>query len=180
MNARPTIATTSLAGCFGCHMSLLDVDERIEDLAARVEFDRSPLVDRKTLSHGVDVGLVEGGCCNEENVHVLRQFRERCRVLVAVGDCALCGGVPAMRNAVPLEECLREAYLTGPTVAAGARIPDDPRLPALLDRVVPCSEVVRVDASLPGCPPSPEAILEALQSILAGPRDDRAERPATP
>ncbi len=110
--AKPRIATASLCGCFGCHMSLLDIDERLLALVERVDFDRSPIDDIKTLSGPVDIGLVEGGCCNEENVHVLREFRKHCKVLVAVGDCAISGGVPALRNRVPLEECLREAFFT--------------------------------------------------------------------
>jgi NAD-reducing hydrogenase small subunit len=167
--AKPRIATVSLCGCFGCHMSLLDIDERILELVDLVDFDRSPIHDIKELACGVDVGLVEGGCCNEENVRVLREFRKRCRVLVAVGDCALHGGVPALRNTVPLAECLREAYVDGPSVDnPGGRIPDDRELPLLLDAVVPCHEVVRIDHYLPGCPPSADTLWAALTALLAG------------
>ena len=81
------IATVSLAGCFGCHMSLLDMDERLLDLLQEVEFDRSPLNDLKRFTGRCDLGLVEGGCCNEENVHTLQEFRRNCEVLVAVGQC---------------------------------------------------------------------------------------------
>ncbi|MHC4402926.1 MAG: NADH-quinone oxidoreductase subunit B family protein, partial [Planctomycetota bacterium] len=102
---KPKIATTSLCGCFGCHMSILDVDERILELAEMVEFDRSPINDVKELTGPVDVGLIEGGCCNEDNVRVLRDFRRHSKVLVSIGDCATMGGVPAMRNNVPLKEC---------------------------------------------------------------------------
>jgi len=167
--ARKRIATTSLAGCFGCHMSLLDLDERILDLAERVDFDRSPINDFKHITRRCDVGIVEGGCCNAENVEVLREFRSRCDVLVALGDCATMGGVPALRNLVPLRECLDEAYRDGPTVHNPTnRIPDDPELPLLLDRVYPCHEVVKVDVFLPGCPPSADAIWAALTALLAG------------
>src|SRR5512139_1256990 len=107
---KPKIATTSLCGCFGCHMSLLDIDERILQLAEIVEFDKSPINDFKDFTARCAVGLIEGGCANEENVHVLRRFREQCDVLVSVGDCATTGGIPALRNMVPLEECLEEAY----------------------------------------------------------------------
>ena len=98
------VATTSLAGCFGCHMSFLDIDERILELAQVAEFDRSPLTDIKHCSAVVDIGLVEGGLCNAENVHTLREFRKSCKILVAVGACAINGGIPALRNRVPLEE----------------------------------------------------------------------------
>lgn len=167
--AKPRIATVSLCGCFGCHMSLLDIDERILELARRVDFDRSPVNDLKRFQGTVDVGLVEGGCCNEDNVRVLREFRDHCRVLVAVGDCAIHGGVPALRNMVPLAECLREAYVDGPSVDnPGGRIPDDEEIPLLLDRVCPAHEVVRIDGYLPGCPPSADTFWAALDALLAG------------
>ena len=173
--ARPRIATCSLAGCFGCHMSLLDIDERILELAELVEFDRSPIDDFKEFQGRCAVGLVEGGCANEENVETLREFRRRCDVLVSVGDCATMGGIPAMRNLVPLEECLREAYVDGPTVLNPAGLPPgDPELPRLLDRVYPVAEVVRIDWHVPGCPPSADALWAALTALLAG---DPAELP---
>ena len=167
--ARPKIATTSLCGCFGCHMSLLDLDESLLELVARVDFDRSPIDDLKSFTGPVDIGLVEGGCCNEENVKVLRDFRAHCRLLVSVGDCAISGGVPALRNRVPLDECLREAFVDGPTVEnPSGRMPDDAELPRLLDRVCPNHEVVHVDGYLPGCPPAPEAIRQAILALLEG------------
>ena len=103
------VATTSLAGCFGCHMSLLDIDERILDLIELVEFNKSPLDDIKTFTKECDVGLIEGGCCNDENVHVLTEFRKHCKTLVAFGECALMGGLRALRIVLALKECLDEA-----------------------------------------------------------------------
>ena len=167
--AKPKVATASLCGCFGCHMSLLDIDERILELVDLVEFDRSPINDLKELRGPVDIGLIEGGCCNEENVKVLREFREHCRILISVGDCAINGGIPALRNGIPLVDCFREAYLDGPTVAnARAQVPDDPEIPLLLDRVVPCHEAVKIDYHLPGCPPSADTLWAALSALLAG------------
>jgi NAD-reducing hydrogenase small subunit len=169
MSGKPRIATTSLCGCFGCHMSLLDIDLRILDLAELVEFSRSPINDIKTITERCAVGLIEGGCANEENVEVLREFRRMCDVLVSVGDCAISGGIPAMRNTIPLSECLSEAYLNGPsTVNASGRIPDDPEIPLLLDKVFPAHEVVKVDYHLPGCPPPADAIWAALTALLTG------------
>jgi len=164
---KPRIATASLAGCFGCHMSLLDTDERILALVEVVDLDRSPLDDLKGFAGRCAVGLVEGGCANQENVRVLREFRAHCDVLVSVGDCATMGGLPAMRNLVPLEECLAEAYRGGPTVFnPRGELPSDPELPLLLDRVYPCHEVVKMDYHLPGCPPSADALWRALTAIL--------------
>ena len=105
MSAKIKVATTSLAGCFGCHMSLLDIDERLLELVERVEFDRSPLTDIKRIG-ACDLGLIEGGVANAENVAVLREFRRHCQILVAVGACATSGGIPAMRNSFALADCL--------------------------------------------------------------------------
>lgn len=166
---KPRIATTSLAGCFGCHMSLLDIDERILKLAELVDFDRSPVDDIKHISKRCAVGLIEGGCCNEENVHVLHEFRENCDILVSVGDCATMGGIPAMRNNIPLKECIDEAYMNGVTVYNPDRItPQDAEIPLLLNKVYPCHEVVKIDYFLPGCPPSADALWAALTALLTG------------
>lgn len=152
------VATASLAGCFGCHMSLLDIDERLFTLLDLVEFDRSPLTDLKHCNP-CDLGLIEGGLCNAENVHVLREFRKQCKVLVAVGACAINGGLPAQRNHLDVRECLSSVYST---------VPNDPELPLPLDQVHPINNVVRVDYSLPGCPPSADAIWQFLTDLLAG------------
>ena len=166
---KPRVATTSLAGCFGCHMSVLDIDERILQLVELVQFDRSPVNDFKQFTERCLVGLIEGGCCNEENVRVLRDFRAHCDILISVGDCAIMGGIPAMRNTIPLRECLEESYLNGPTVHnPSGRIPNDPEIPLLLDKVYPAHEVVKIDYYLPGCPPSADTIWQALTALLKG------------
>jgi NAD-reducing hydrogenase small subunit len=150
-------------------MSLLDIDERILKLIELVDFDKSPINDIKVFSGRCLVGLIEGGCANEENVRVLRDFRTHCDVLISVGDCATMGGLPAMRNTIPLRECLEEAYLKGPTVHnPGGKIPSDPEIPRLLNRVVPCHEVVKIDYHLPGCPPQADTLWAALTSLLEG------------
>ncbi|MBN2803755.1 MAG: NADP oxidoreductase [Deltaproteobacteria bacterium] len=165
--SKPKIATTSLAGCFGCHMSILDIDDRILKLVEIVDFHKSPVTDIKEFSERCLVGLVEGGCCNEENVKVLQSFRKNCDILISLGDCAIMGGIPAMRNNVSLQECFNEAYLDGPTVYnPSGKIPSDKELPLLLDRVYTCSEVVKMDYHLPGCPPSADTIWEALVALL--------------
>jgi NAD-reducing hydrogenase small subunit len=167
--SKPVIVTASLAGCFGCHMSLLDIDDRILKLVELVEFNKSPVDDIKTFTKPADIGLIEGGCCNSENVEVLRSFRENCRSLVSVGECAIMGGLPALRNGIPTGECLEEAYMNSPTVAPEDRlIPNDEELPIILDRVYPCHEIVKVDAFLPGCPPAADLIWEALTALVEG------------
>ena len=165
------VATTSLAGCFGCHMSLLDIDERVIDLAQVVEFDRSPIDDIKHCGQ-CDIGIIEGAVCNSENVHVLREFRANCKVLIACGACAVNGGLPALRNHLDVREMLKYVYgdLDGRPSA-----PNDPELPLLLDKVRPLNEVVRIDYFIPGCPPSGDAIYKFLTDLIAGrtPRLDR-------
>ena len=163
---RLKVATCSLAGCFGCHMSLLDLDEHLFDLVGRVELDRSPLTDIKALGE-CDIGLIEGGVCNAENVHVLMEFRARCKALVAIGACALNGGIPAMRNQFSLKDCLEESYLHGIGLIH-PQIPNDPEIPLLLDQVHPLHEIVKIDYFLPGCPPSADAIWTFISQLLSG------------
>lgn len=165
--ARPRIATVSLAGCFGCHTSLLDLDERFFELVERVDFDRSPLTDIKHCGT-CDIGFVEGGVCNAENVHVLREFRARCKVLVAVGACAITGGLPAQRNALDIGRILVEIYEARPGLAAQSAVPNDPELPLPLAKVHPIHELVHIDHFLPGCPPSADAIWACLTALLEG------------
>ena len=160
------VATTSLAGCFGCHMSLLDIDERLFPLLERIEFDRSPLTDIKHCGR-CDVGIIEGGICNAENVHVLREFRNNCKILIAIGACAVTGGLPAQRNHLDLRDCLQEVYATEASLGTGG-IPNDPELPLPLDKVRPLHEVVKIDYFLPGCPPSGDAIWKFFTDLLAG------------
>lgn len=163
---RIRIATTSLAGCFGCHMSLLDMDERLVSILEKAEFDRSPFTDIKHCGP-CDIGLVEGGICNEENVHVLREFRKNCKILIAVGACAINGGVPALRNSFQLRACLEEVYLHGAGVE-NPQIPNDAELPLLLDKVYPIHEVVKVDFYLPGCPPSADQFFRMFNDLISG------------
>jgi NAD-reducing hydrogenase small subunit len=148
-------------------MSLLDIDERILKLIELVDFDKSPVDDLKEFTGRCLVGLIEGGCANEENVKVLQNFRENCDILISVGDCATMGGIPALRNTIPLKECLDEAYLNGPTVYnPTGQVPNAEDIPLLLDRVYPAHEVVKIDYHLPGCPPPADTLWAALTALL--------------
>jgi len=166
---KKTIATVSLAGCFGCHMSMLDIDDEILDMVELVSFNKSPLTDIKQFSRRCHLGLVEGGCCNDENVETLKKFREMCDILVVMGECAVWGGLPAMRNTIPLGECLEEAYLNSVTGESGeTTIPYHEDLPRILNRVYACNEIVKIDYAIPGCPPSPNNIWKMVRSLLWG------------
>ena len=160
------IATASLSGCFGCHMSLLDIDERVIELHKIAEFDRSPITDIKHCSGPCDIGIVEGAVCNAENVHVLRELRANCKVLIACGACAINGGLPAQRNHLDVGEILK--YVYSDLGGQQSKVPDDPELPLLLDKVRPINEIVRVDYFIPGCPPSGDTIWKYVTDLVSG------------
>lgn len=165
---KPKISTDWLAGCAGCHMSLLDIDERIIDLAQLVEIRATPITDLKEPDvEGVDVGVLEGCVNNSANEEQAHRMRSRCRILVALGDCAVFGGVPAMRNFHTMEDALKRAYLETESTDEEGRIPDDPEL-CRPTRARALSEVVTVDVFIPGCPPDPDAIFYALGELAQG------------
>jgi len=166
---RPRLATVWLGGCSGCHMSLLDLDERLLDLARAADVVFSPVADAKVFPEDVDVTLVEGAVANADHLALIRTVRARTKVLVSLGDCAVTGNVTALRNLVPLDRVLRTSYVERAT--AGRGVPDAPGVvPPLLPRVEPLHRVVPVDVYLPGCPPSAERIWEALLALLEGHR----------
>jgi len=159
------IATVWLAGCSGCHMSLLDIDERILQVAALADIVKSPIVDGKEFPD-VDVALVEGGVASDEHLAEIHHIREKAKILVSFGDCAVTANVPSMRNSLLKEEVLSHAYLKLPTNDAQSVIPKDLQLQNLNDLVVPLHAVVKVDYYIPGCPPSADTIFYVLSELL--------------
>jgi NAD-reducing hydrogenase small subunit len=157
------LATVWLGGCSGCHMSLLDIDERLLDVAALADIVKSPVVDGKEFPQ-VDLALVEGAIANEEHLEEIRVIRRRSKILVAFGDCAVTANVPSMRNPLPKEVVLKRSYLEVPGTVNGL-VPDQEIAP-LIDRVRPLHEVVKVDYYLPGCPPSADLIFHVLFELL--------------
>ncbi|MBA7629289.1 NAD-reducing hydrogenase HoxS subunit delta [subsurface metagenome] len=164
--AKIKIATSWLDVCAGCHMSLLDMDEAIIDLADAVEFTRSPITDIKEFPE-VDVGIVSGAIGNTEQEEEAKELRERCKILVVLGDCACFGGIPSMRNAFSKDEVLRRVYIETESTKDG-KIPTSPEIPPLLEKALPVNAVVNVDCFVPGCPPRAEAIKYALTELLQG------------
>ena len=158
------LATVWLDGCSGCHMSFLDMDERLIDLAEQFDLVYSPIVDHKIFPLGVDISLVEGSVSTDADEHKIRMVRERTAMLVSLGDCAVTGNVPAMRNAFTVDSILERAFgdvpVTRPEIFEG--------LPHLLPRVRPIHEVVKVDVFVPGCPPSADTIYTLLRELLSG------------
>lgn len=166
--SKPKVASDWMAGCAGCHMSLLDMDERIVKIVELVDLRSSPITDLKHPDEtGVDVGILEGGINNTSNEEVAHQMRKRCKILVALGDCAVFGGVPAMRNFFALQETLRRAYVETESTDAEGKIPDDPEL-ARPTRVRSVQEVVPVDIFVPGCPPDADTIYYVLSELAQG------------
>ena len=164
--AKVRIATVWLSGCAGCHMSFLDLDELLIELAGRIQLLNSPLTDLKTFpEEGVDVTLVEGAVANEEQYELVHVIREKSKIVISLGDCAVTGNVPAMRNGIPVESLLEEIYGAGRTTTG---ILPEEVVPRLLDRVRPVHEVIPVDLFLHGCPPSAELIGKALLALLDG------------
>jgi NAD-reducing hydrogenase small subunit len=167
---RLRIATVWLGGCAGCHMSFLDLDEFLIELVGLVELVYSPVIDTKKYPEDVDVCLIEGAVCNEDNLELLHQIRQRTRVLVSFGDCAVTGNVPAIRNQLgpnSTENVLQRAYMEG--AQANQQIPKEEGIvPRLLSRVQPVHEAVHVDYFLPGCPPEAARIKAFLQQVLEG------------
>ena len=164
------VATVWLGGCSGCHMSFLDLDEFLIDLAGKIDLVYSPVIDVKAYPEGVDVCLVEGAVCNEDNLEIIHTIRRRTKILVSFGDCAVTANVPAIRNQLGLsnaESVLQRAYVEG--AQANSAVPKEPGIvPALLPQVLPVHEVVHVDYFLPGCPPPADRIKAVLTQVLSG------------
>jgi len=159
------LATVWLDGCSGCHMSFLDMDERLLELAELVDVVYSPLVDTKQFPDDVDITLVEGAVASEADEEKIRKVRAHSRTLVAMGDCAITGNVPSMRNPIGPEAILERAYLEN--ASAQQQIPTV-GVPRLLRTVRPIQEFVKVDVYLPGCPPSAETFHTALTALITG------------
>ena len=162
---RPRVATVWLDGCSGCHMSLIDLDERLLEICERADLVYGPLVDVKEFPEDVDVCLVEGAVSSEEDLARIRLVRERTKTLVAFGDCAVTSNVPGMRNPIGVKPLLDRAYLENVTLAA--QVPTR-GVPPLLPTSQPVHKFVAVDVFLPGCPPHADLIYTLLDDLLSG------------
>lgn len=167
-----TLATAWLDGCSGCHMSFLDMDERLLELVQWVDIVYSPLVDIKVLPEQVDVGILEGSVSSQEDLHKAQEFRKHCKLLISLGDCAVNGNVPAMRNQFKLDAVMDRAYRENVT-----EHPVIPTLnvPALFPQVRPVHGCVDVDVYVPGCPPHADAIWHVLRELIEGRTPDPSE-----
>ncbi|BCY17036.1 oxidoreductase [Leptolinea sp. HRD-7] len=165
MTEKIRLATIWLDGCSGCHMSFLDIDHRLLEIADKVDVVFSPLVDVKQFPENVDITLVEGALGTEEDLRKIRMIRERTRILVAFGDCAVTANVSAMRNPYGSEATLRRVYVDHD--ALNRQIPSE-GVSALLPTALPLHQVVKVDLFVPGCPPSADTIFYTLSELIEG------------
>ncbi|MBU6228880.1 MAG: oxidoreductase [Cyanobacteria bacterium REEB459] len=163
-------ATVWLAGCSGCHMSFLDLDEFLIDLADLVEVVYSPVAcDLKHYPDNVDVCLVEGAVANQDNLDLLYEVRRKTRLLISFGDCAVTANVPALRNRLSESAAgvLDRGYLE--LADTNPQRPYAPGIvPELMERVTPLHEIVPIDIFMPGCPPSADRIRATLEPLLQG------------
>lgn len=162
--SKQSLATVWLDGCSGCHMSFLDQDERLLDVAEHADLVYSPLVDVKEFPAAVDITLVEGAVSSEEDLKKIRKIRERTRILVSLGDCAVTSNVPGMRNPFGVDTVLHRGYMEGVTNPGLPTV----GIPALLPQSRPVHEFVPVDVFVPGCPPSADTIHFVLMELLQG------------
>ena len=161
------LATAWLGGCSGCHMSFLDLDEKLIALAELAELVYSPIADVKEFPENVDVTLVEGAVTNVDNLELAKQIRERSNIVVSFGDCAVTGNVTSLRNRLKVDDLLTKVYQAGPGAAPKGGEADKV-MPALLPRAYPLHQVIEVDVYIPGCPPEPDRIWAAVSALLSG------------
>jgi NAD-reducing hydrogenase small subunit len=159
------LATVWLDGCSGCHMSLLDMDESILAIAKRVDVVYGPLVDAQEFPKLVDVTVIEGAVSSQDDLEKVRTIRQRSKLVVALGDCAVTANVPGMRNQIPVRKLLERIYVEGADECRG--VPTE-GVPALLRQAVPVQEVIKVDLHVPGCPPPAAAIAYVLTELVEG------------
>jgi len=165
-NQKIRVATVWLSGCSGCHMSFLDQDERLIDLAKKITLVYSPFADVKEFPKDVAITLIEGAVANEEQKELLKTIRSRTAILVSLGDCAVTGNVVALRNGLPhSDQAVLERAYKDPAVL-NAQIPD--QVPKLLTHARPLHEIIKVDHYIPGCPPNADLINYILTELLAG------------
>lgn len=169
MADKVTLCSDWLDVCSGCHMSILDIDERIVELVKHVQILSTPVTDLKhPPKEGCTVGILTGAVSNDHQEEVAKMMRERCQILIALGDCAVFGGICTMRNFFDVEEVLERGYVLTESTEPGSSVPRSPEIAKLFPQVKAVDQVVKVDLHIPGCPPPSDAIWFAVTELLAG------------
>lgn len=159
------VATIWLDGCSGCHMSFLDMDERLIELSEKIELVYSPYVDTKEFPEDVDLTIVEGALSSEHDLSMIKKIRKNTKKILALGDCAITGNISAIKNLFGTEAVLHRAYVELADENPKELTPSEV-VPKLLDKVIPLNEAVEVDYFVPGCPTPADAIYEVVLAIL--------------
>lgn len=160
------LATAWFGGCSGCHMSFLDLDERLLELFAQADLVYSPIADPKEFPENVDITLIEGAVANVDHVKLAQEIRERSKIVVSFGDCAVTGNVTSLRNKLMVDDLLTRVYHEGP--GSVPRGDEDDVMPELLPKVIPVHQLIDVEAFIPGCPPDPDRIWAAVSALIQG------------
>jgi NAD-reducing hydrogenase small subunit len=158
------VGTIWLDGCSGCHMSFLDMDERLVELSQMIDVVYSPYVDAKEIPEDIDLFIVEGAVASDHDLKIIKKIRENSKKILALGDCAITGNVSAMKNLVGTEASLEKGYFDLADINKG-EYPSE-MVPKLLDKVIPLNEAVDIDFFVPGCPTPADAIYEVLKGVL--------------
>jgi NAD-reducing hydrogenase small subunit len=147
------------------------MDAAIISLAQKIDLVYGPLVDAQEFPEDVDVTLVEGAVSSQDDLNKLQKVRQRTGLLIALGDCAVTGNVPAMRNFIPVNKLLQRVYVEGSQ--EGRMVPTD-GVPPLLKQARPLREFVKVDVCLPGCPPPAKTITTVISDLVDGRKREAA------
>jgi F420-non-reducing hydrogenase small subunit len=184
MAKKPKVAIYWLGACGGCDEAIVDLNEVLLDVAAAIEIVLWPLATdhkyssvRKLPDASIALSIIHGNVRNTEHEEMARLLRAKSQLVMAFGSCACFGGTPGLANFFEKEEILDWVYRDSPTVdnpnryVPGGKTGVDGRqvaLPELLDHVYALHQVVPVDYFLPGCPPPPDLIANALTGVLEG------------
>ncbi|WP_294884268.1 MULTISPECIES: hypothetical protein [unclassified Sulfurimonas] len=161
------LATIWLDGCSGCHMSILDMDEKLVEIAEYVDVVYSPYVDVKEFPKDVDLTIVEGAVSTDHDLEMIKKIRANSKLILALGDCAITGNISAMKNLYGSNAVLQRGYFDLADINKEKNYPSK-IVPKLLSKVLPLHEAIKVDYFLPGCPTPSIAIYEFLKALIEG------------
>ncbi len=161
------LATIWLDGCSGCHMSILDMDQRLVEIAPYLDVVYSPYVDMKVFPKDVDLTIVEGALSTDHDLEIIQTIRDNSKLILALGDCAITGNISAMKNHFGTKKVLEKGYFDLADINESGKYPSK-IVPKLLDKVIPLHEAVKIDFFLPGCPTPADAIYAIIKSLIDG------------
>jgi len=182
--AKPKVAIYWAAACGGCDTKVLDINEKILDVAAAVDLVFWPIAldfkykDVEAMADGeIDLCIINGSVRNSEQEHIVKLLRQKSKVVAALGACAISGGIPALANQHTASDILDYVYHKTASI-------DDPEgnipqpkfeveegiltLPDFYESVFALEQIIPVEYYIPGCPPPPALIVKALELFATG------------